>query len=135
MLDSGGLVIKHNNEILLIKPKGIYGKNFSIPKGLIEKGENYIDAAIRETYEEIGLKIEKNDIIFSEFNIIPYINNGIVSKRLHYFLIDLSKTDKSTILKSLKLQESEVEAADFYVKEEAINLIFWRQEILLYQFL
>lgn len=135
MLDSCGLVIKHNNEILLIKPKGIYGKNFSIPKGLIEEGEDYIDAAIRETYEEIGLKIEKKDIVFTEFNIIPYINNGTVSKRLHYFLVDLSMMDKSTILKSLKLQESEVETANFYHKEEAISLIFWRQELLLYQFL
>jgi len=135
MVESCGLVIKHKNEILLIKPKGISGKNFSIPKGLMEIGEDYMDAAIRETYEEVGLKFEKENIILSSYNTIPYINNKVVTKKLHYFLVDVSSRNKEDVLSSLKLQNSEVASANFYTKEEAINLIFWRQAIIIHYFL
>lgn len=135
MVESCGLVIKHKKEILLIKPKGIPGKNFSIPKGLMESGEDYMDAAIRETYEEVGLKFKKENIILSSYNMIPYINNKVVTKKLHYFLVDISDRDKEDVISSLKLQDSEVTSANFYTKEEAINLIFWRQAIILHYFL
>ncbi|WP_117192788.1 NUDIX domain-containing protein [Rhizobium terrae] len=46
-------------EVLLVHPGGPFWKNkdeaaWSIPKGLVEKGEDELSAAIRETAEEIG---------------------------------------------------------------------------------
>ena len=53
---SAGLLILHNNKILLIHPTNApwYG-TYSIPKGKLEKDETIIQAAIRETEEEIEI--------------------------------------------------------------------------------
>ena len=40
----------------------IKGKN-DIPKGIIDKGENSLEAAIRETYEEAGLTIKDYEFL------------------------------------------------------------------------
>lgn len=60
MKESAGLVILYDNKILLAHPTGQrwYG-TYSIPKGHIEEGEDRLDAAIRETQEEIGLKFNE----------------------------------------------------------------------------
>ena len=49
------VVIICGDEILLIKTT--YGYNYSIPGGGIKKGETPKDAAIRETFEEVGIHL------------------------------------------------------------------------------
>ena len=36
--------------------QSIYGKSWSFPRGKINKGESELDCAIRETFEETGVK-------------------------------------------------------------------------------
>jgi 8-oxo-dGTP pyrophosphatase MutT (NUDIX family) len=50
---AGGIVI-NNNRLALVKFKKINGWGF--PKGKIEEGENSLEAAKREIFEEIGVK-------------------------------------------------------------------------------
>lgn len=49
---AGGVVYNSKGEILIIKRLG----KWDLPKGKLEKGENFKDAAIREVEEECGLK-------------------------------------------------------------------------------
>lgn len=54
-------------EVLLVHPGGPFWGNkdkgvWSIPKGEIEKGENILEAAIRETSEELGIQVAGNFI-------------------------------------------------------------------------
>ena len=130
MIESAGLVIIYDNKILLAHPTGQkwYG-SYSIPKGHIEEGEDRLEAAIRETQEELGLKFEPNQI---EPNSEGYINyrdeNGELYKRVYFYIVELKKPigiDKT------KLQKDEVDWAGFLSKEEAEKRIFWRFKPLL----
>ena len=63
---TAGILIFRNNQVLLVKhtkkanhKTGVYG----IPAGRLESGENEIQAAIRETYDETCLKIDKKNLL------------------------------------------------------------------------
>lgn len=68
---SAGLLMfqrKPELQVFLVHPGGPFFKNkdegaWSIPKGLIEKDENRLEAAIREFEEETGIKPEAQDFI------------------------------------------------------------------------
>ena len=47
-------------EVLIVHPSGNYHRNapWSIPKGLVDEGEELEAAARRETWEEAGLRVE-----------------------------------------------------------------------------
>jgi ADP-ribose pyrophosphatase YjhB (NUDIX family) len=51
IIAAGGVVINSNNEILFIYRNGFW----DLPKGKVEKGENYKEASIREIQEETGI--------------------------------------------------------------------------------
>ncbi len=71
-ISAGILVYRKNKkrnkiEVLLVHPGGPYWKNkdlnaWHIPKGGVDKGEDYLITAIREFEEETGLNLTKNDI-------------------------------------------------------------------------
>lgn len=46
-------------EVLLVHPAGRYNRNmpWSIPKGVVNPGETLEEAAVRETWEETGVKV------------------------------------------------------------------------------
>jgi len=124
MKTSAGLVIISDNKILLVHPTNAswYG-TYSIPKGEINTDENLLDAAIRETYEEIGIEFNRNDILpVPEF--IEYRNkNNKLYKIVWYFILSLSEPlDVSKV----KLQPEEVDWAGFLNKNEAEKKIFTR---------
>ena len=48
---AGGIILRKNSIILASQ----HGTSWSLPKGHIENGENEIDAAKREIYEETGI--------------------------------------------------------------------------------
>ena len=57
--------INADNEILLIREyaAGIDGYELALPKGLVEKGESFIDAANRELKEEVGFGAKQLDLL------------------------------------------------------------------------
>lgn len=68
-LPSCAIVFNDKKEILMAQrfnPKHIWHKKWNFPGGGIEFGENPKDTAIRETFEEVGIKIE----ILSDFPIV-----------------------------------------------------------------
>ncbi len=56
---SAGVIIKHGDEVLLCKrsPEESLPNHWSIPAGGIENGESPGQAAIREVFEEINIKL------------------------------------------------------------------------------
>lgn len=127
---SAGLVVIQDNKILLVHPTGSpwYG-TYSIPKGSINKKEDPLDAAIRETYEETGIKIKKKHISINEREFIDYKNDkGEVYKRVYYFLA----YPKNPITNDMfKLQINEVDWVGFVSRTDAEKRIFGRFKPLL----
>lgn len=82
---SAGIVVLCNSRILLVRQKDdIEGCHLSIPKGLIRKNEKPIDAAIRETYEETGLAIQKSCLRKPYLMNIESVN---YSRRIIYYVV------------------------------------------------
>lgn len=120
---SAGLVIIKNNKILLVHPTNApWWKSYSIPKGHVREGEKLLDCAIRETKEETGLIINK-DNINDKYDVINYDNEkGEIYKRVYYFIVYDDSINESDI----KLQLSEVDWAGFLSKKDANKRIFGR---------
>src|SRR5699024_10256642 len=83
-ISSGGVVVFGNAILLLRKFNG----NWVLPKGRLEKGESIKSAALREVYEESGVKGEivkyLGNINYSYKNIK---RNEIVVKTVHWYLM------------------------------------------------
>jgi ADP-ribose pyrophosphatase YjhB (NUDIX family) len=119
MKTSAGLVIIYNNKILLAHPTNApwYG-SFSIPKGEINEAEDLLDAAIRETKEEIGVKYGRTYIDQTPHMIEYKDKKGKTYKIVWYFIIKVPAPPME-----IELQLEEVDEAGFYDKEEATKRI------------
>jgi len=123
---SAGLVIIHDNKILLGRPSCNKKKdtNYSIPKGHVEKDEPIITAAIRETYEEVGLSIKHDQITSGPYNY-KYKNKR---KNLFFYIVDVKDLSdigmKTDIVDKVNLKPNsegilEMEWAGFLTLEES----------------
>ena len=130
---SAGTAIIYKNKILLCHPTKLPWKNsFSIPKGGVDDGETLIEAALRETWEEVGIKIDPSQIsnLYDPIEVIYVNKKGITFKKVYVFVVKIKSlseidADKEELQKS-RLQASEVDWAAFMTKEEAEEKIFFR---------
>lgn len=83
---SCGVVLIHQESILLVQHTDAYGGGYSIPKGALEEGETIRDCALREFIEETGVTIQDKDL--SLFPEVIHITDreGRVVKRVYYFI-------------------------------------------------
>ncbi|MGB9866638.1 MAG: NUDIX hydrolase [Bacillota bacterium] len=79
---AGGIVIR-DNQILVIHDA--FGK-WTFPKGLVEQGESFEAAALREVKEETGIRCE---VVKYLGQVHYWYRNGseLVSKTVHYYLL------------------------------------------------
>ncbi len=79
----GIFLVNNDNKLLIGHPTNHKPDFWSIPKGKVEEGETYLQAAIRETFEEtnIDLSMCKG---FRELDMVNYSHN---KKALHPFLV------------------------------------------------
>lgn len=131
---SAGLLLKHKNKILLVHPVGAnwYG-SFGIPKGKIENGEENIECAIRETFEETGLQVDRGAVDEREYVIRYKKEDGKTYKKIYYYIVELYDVD-NLILPKEQLQTTEIDWAEFFEFEDAQYRLFWRQEDILRHF-
>ncbi|MCG8570925.1 MAG: NUDIX hydrolase [Spirochaetes bacterium] len=87
-----GTIITYNNKVLLGKRKNSHGTGcWCFPGGHLEYSETFVDCAIRETYEETGLKIEN-------IQQIALTNDFFVEENKHYITIFMQATvDQSQV--------------------------------------
>ncbi len=114
---AGGLVYRNNNgkfEVALIMHKNLKGEEiWSIPKGLVEKGEEVERAAFREVKEETGLigEVEKK-LGEIEYWYYSREDNARIHKKVSFFL--LAYLEGST-----EDHDAEVEDVRWWTLEEA----------------
>ncbi len=80
---AGGVLLKDNKEVLLIKnPSNVW----TFPKGLVEKGESPEETAMREVFEETGVK---GDIIayLGEISYFYYLKGEKIFKKVKFYLM------------------------------------------------
>jgi len=127
---SAGLVILYNNTLLLVHPKGQrwYG-TYSIPKGHVEKNEDILTTAIRETYEEIGIQFYPYQIDPNDQGCINYMNaKKEIYKKVYFFILELNEPVE---LDPDNYDKNEVDWAGFLTKKEAEKRILERFKFLL----
>lgn len=135
-IESAGLVIVYDGMILLGHTTGgsWYG-SYSIPKGTIELGEDKITAAIRETKEELGIKVPRSMINPTEYSFSLTTKKYKYTKTVYYFLVevkDLSDIGLSDIkIPKKQLQLNEIDWAGFISYNEAIKRINKSQIVVL----
>lgn len=135
---SAGTAILYKNKILLCHPTTLpWVNSFSPPKGGIDGDETLLEAALRETSEEVGVHLDVSQISNPDDPIeVLYISKkGDLFKKAYIFIVkikSLSEIDASSeVLDKSRLQAVEVDWAGFMTKEEAENKIFFRFKPLL----
>lgn len=133
---AAGIILRYNNKLLLCHPTNAsYTNSFSFPKGGVEEGEDLMEAAIRECWEETGIKVDKNKL--STNYVVNYFNKKQtnITKQVTLFLATVKKLSDinlvSEVIPTSQLQLDEIDWAGFLTKSECKLKIFWRFEKVL----
>ena len=118
-VSAGGVVI-FGNAILLLKK---FNGDWVLPKGKVEKGENIRDTALREVFEESGVKAE----IIKYAGMVHYTykslkQNKTVYKTVHWYLMKTNSMDSVP-----QKKEGFVEATFVHI-DKATNLVKYDDE-------
>ncbi|MCK5084079.1 MAG: NUDIX hydrolase [Candidatus Pacebacteria bacterium] len=117
----GSLVLVNNKgEILLAKERNSYDI-WTVPGGEVDYGkkEQFIDAAIRETEEEVGISIEKNNAELLDVRI-SYAEGDNPYKENKIFIPIVTYIGKFPDGQKIELKRSEDETERKYDVEEYI---------------
>ena len=117
-LSAGGVVLNKHGQIAIVSQNG---NSWSLPKGHVEEGEDYLTAAKREIYEETGIKeltLVKKLGNYERHRIGKDTNGDDISelKTLHFFLF---KTNTET----LKPVDTENPEARWVEKDKVADLL------------
>jgi len=117
----GGVVFFKGKVLLLYKNRSGRYMGWVLPKGTVEKGESYKQAAIREVNEEAGVNAEILKYIGkTEYHFRGY--GDIVNKTVHWYLMAAESF-------FCKPQSTEYFAdAGFYKQHEAFHLLKFNDE-------
>ena len=65
------VIIKNGGKLLFLMRAG--EDEYELPGGHLNKGETFLKGAIREVYEETGIKISKMKVVYTERKYILYM--------------------------------------------------------------
>lgn len=125
MRNVAGLLVCHRSRFLLVKQKR--SQTYSIPKGRIMATETVLEAALRETFEETGIHIP--EIYVDKRRYVASCRLGRSLRKLFYHKVFLPESFDINIEIS---DTEEIEFADFYRFETAINIIQISQAAILW---
>lgn len=126
---SAGIVFIYNEMVLLVHASNRSFGTWSYPKGRLDKGEQIIDAAIREVEEEIGVSMPKEKIeklILKEAKPVQkyrgvkhywYYTYNLTEEEFQYYF------DGKYVMDVNKLQIKEIDQARFFTKKEAKKVL------------
>lgn len=137
---SAGTLIKYDNKFLFCHPTNAsWVGSFGPAKGGIDENETLLQAAIRETMEEIGIEITENMIKDADkpIEVIYYKNKkkNVIHKKVYLFAVDITSLKdinlETEIVPKKQLQTTEVDWAGFLTKEELLEKSFHRFRFLI----
>jgi 8-oxo-dGTP pyrophosphatase MutT (NUDIX family) len=136
MEKSAGIAIVCDNKLLLChSTNSKWFGSYMPPKGMIEEGETEIDAACRETLEEVGIRISPDQL--GKRHVIQYLKGENLFKEVYIFECYIDSLGqiglKNEILPQSKLQLTEINDAKFMDYEEASVRILPRYKEMLDQ--
>lgn len=117
----GGVVIFRGKILLLYKSFKNKYDSWVLPKGTVEEGEEYQETALREVYEETGVKaslikyVGKSQYTFS-------VPEDVVEKDVHWFLM------RADSYNSKPQREEFFVDSGFYKYHEAYHLLKYPNE-------
>lgn len=115
LVSAGGVII-YKDKVLLLKKE----KSWVFPKGKAKRGETLIQTAIREIYEETGIKLNEKGI---EVGLIKYryiANDNQYEKTVYYYLFFVED-------KTVKIEDSFLGYGWFYF-DEALKTITYKND-------
>ena len=133
---TAGVAIIFDNELLLVHPTNSSWQKstLGIPKGHLEEGEDPLEGALRELFEETGIRLDASQLD-PEIETVDLYQDRERNGQLLYFVckinslseigLDSSKVDKS------QLQLEEVDWAGFVSAKDAYPKITRSQLIIL----
>jgi 8-oxo-dGTP pyrophosphatase MutT (NUDIX family) len=129
---SAGIAIVYNGKILLGHSTGRKSNTgYGISKGGIDEGESKLEAAIRETREEFGIKIPNKLIQKQEYTFVVTSRKYKYNKVVYYYIVEIDNLSqiglKSEEVPRKQLQVKEVDVARFMDRNEAISHIMQSQ--------
>jgi 8-oxo-dGTP pyrophosphatase MutT (NUDIX family) len=122
-LTAGGVVLNIHNQVCVVNQKH---RSFSLPKGGVNEGEDILEAAKREVYEETGL----NDLILVRklgYYMRPAYSGGLrsdkkLTKEMHMFLF-------TTLQEELKPVDPDNPFAKWVHKNDVVSYLFDKNDI------
>lgn len=86
--------------------KAHYKDHWTFPSGIVDEGESPLDAALRETHEEIGVQFGRDDITF--FTVVySYPKDGFLDRFNFVFRVAVDHDFE------IVMQKSEIEAYEW----------------------
>jgi 8-oxo-dGTP pyrophosphatase MutT (NUDIX family) len=134
---SAGCLIKSGDKYLIAHSTDLgktefnrYDRRWTIPKGIVDEGENKYEAAIREMFEETGIDLKTLGILPNEIPMgtITYKSCGY-NKTVTIFLVnDIDGVIQSQVPVCNSLidhsDRPEMDGFEWVLKDQAINLCF-----------
>jgi len=113
----GGFVVNGNDEVLVVQEKnGRITGIWKLPGGMVEPGEDICTAAVREVFEETGIKCEFKELLcFREGKSISF---GMTDLYCVCLLNPLNT--------NITIQESEIKDAKWMPTKEFFSLPFYK---------
>jgi ADP-ribose pyrophosphatase YjhB (NUDIX family) len=125
-VSAGLALVKGGTKLLLAHPtRARWRGSYSIPKGLVEPGEALAAAAIRETLEEVGIQVFPPYL--EPGGVVDYVRGRTVTKRVHWYRVDVTALEPPDVLPRHWLQLAEVDWAGFLTLDEARERVLPRQ--------
>jgi len=114
-MGAGALFFNEKNELLIVNPT--YKEGWSIPGGVVDKGESPLVCCAREVKEEIGLDVEIKKLVCVNYNSATDDKPENMQFIFHGGTLSLEQ------IKSIRLQEEELSEYKFLPIKQALTML------------